>query len=84
MSMPRAATSVATRKRSSPALMRAIARSRAACGEIAGDLVGVEAAPLQEGGHVADVVLGVAEDDRALGILVLEDAHQVRVPSPAP
>ncbi|MCZ7617937.1 MAG: hypothetical protein M5U32_06355 [Myxococcota bacterium] len=45
-------------------------------GEIAGDLVGVEAAPLQEGRDVADVVLGVAEDDRALGILVLEDADE--------
>ena len=41
--------------------------------------VGVEALALQVRGHVAHVVLGVAEDDRALGILVLEDARQVRL-----
>ena len=45
--------------------------------QVAGDLVGVEAAALQESGHVANVVLGVAEDDRALRVfLVLEHANQ--------
>ena len=45
-------------------------------GEVPGDLVGVEAAPLEIGGHEADVVLGVAEDDGALGILVLDDPRE--------
>ena len=77
MSMPRAATSVATRKRSSPALMRPIARSRAAWERSPEIWSASKPGALQERRHVAHVVLGVAEDDRALGLLVLEDAREV-------
>ncbi len=53
---------------------RSLARPLA---QIAADLVRVEAVALQEGRHVAHVVLGVAEDDGALGILGFEDPSQV-------
>ena len=48
-------------------------------GQIAGDLVDVEA-PLTEGGSdEANIRFGIAEDDRALGVLVLEDAGEDRL-----
>ena len=42
-------------------------------GEVTGDLIRIEAAPLQIRSHEADIVLGVAEDDRAVRVLVFED-----------
>ena len=48
-------------------------------GEIARDLVRIEAPALQVGGHAAYVALRVAEDDGAIGIFILEDAYQVRI-----
>ena len=46
--------------------------------EVGAELVGVVAEAFEHRGDERHVVLGVAEDDRALGILLLDDPHQVR------
>jgi hypothetical protein len=56
--------------------VRDITRSRSFC-EVAVQPVGVEAGVLQGLRDASVVVLRVAEDDRALGVLDLEDAQEV-------
>ena len=77
--MPRAATSVATRKRSVP-LPHPLHHLLARClGQVGGQLIGVIAKALQHHGHVIHPHLGVAEDQGRRRVLHLDDAHQAAV-----